>query len=111
VLKVFVNWTKYCDEQLFQQEWRIQGFCVDYQFMKNVKAAGNIWNIVMDFVLALFPWMIIWKLNIQKWEKVGLCATMSLGMMVAVVSAVRQWWMDAPSNNTYDDGYYCTSDT
>lgn len=107
VLKVFMNWPKYCGNKDYQNYWRMQGFCVDYGIATGVKIAGNIWNIVMDFALALFPWIVIWKLNIKRWEKVGLCATLSLGIIVAIISAIRQAWQDNPANSKLDDWYYC----
>lgn len=109
VFKVFMNWPKYCDNKDYQNWWRMQGFCVDLGVATGVKVAGNIWNIIMDFVLALFPWMVVWKLQIRRWEKVGLCATLSLGILVAVISAIRQAWQDNPANSKLDDWYYCES--
>ncbi|KAK9771792.1 hypothetical protein SCAR479_11580 [Seiridium cardinale] len=106
VLKVFMNWSQYCDEPADQNYWRMQGFCLNYEAVSRTKAAGNIWNIIMDFVLALFPWMVIWKLKISQWEKIGLCGTMSLGVVVAVISAIRQAWMDNPASTQYDDLYF-----
>ncbi|KAI0177328.1 hypothetical protein BJ166DRAFT_21156 [Pestalotiopsis sp. NC0098] len=106
VLKVFMNWPKYCDNKDYQNWWRMQGFCIDLGIATGVKVAGNIWNIIMDFVLALFPWMVVWKLQIRRWEKVGLCATLSLGILVAVISAIRQAWQDNPANSKLDDWYY-----
>jgi hypothetical protein len=35
----------------------------------------------MDFVFAMFPWLITRSLGMRRVEKVGLCLTMSLGMM------------------------------
>lgn len=35
----------------------------------------------MDFAFAIFPWFVTWRLNLKKAEKVGLCVTLSLGMM------------------------------
>jgi hypothetical protein len=32
----------------------------------------------MDFVLASFPWILTWNLDMRKSEKIGLCVTMSL---------------------------------
>jgi hypothetical protein len=107
ILKVFMNWSRYCGLAAYQNDWRMSGFCINYDVVSRTKAAGNIWNIIMDFVLALFPWMVIWKLKISKWEKIGLCGTMSLGVVVAVISAVRQSWMDNPANSNYDDWYFC----
>jgi hypothetical protein len=35
----------------------------------------------MDFVLALLPWMILWKLEMKKREKVGIALAMSMGVL------------------------------
>lgn len=40
-----------------------------------------VYNIIMDFVFASFPWLITRSLEMRRAEKVGLCLTMSLGMM------------------------------
>lgn len=37
----------------------------------------------MDFTFATFPWLIVRKLEMRQAEKIGLCITMSLGMMYA----------------------------
>ncbi|ESZ97602.1 hypothetical protein SBOR_2003 [Sclerotinia borealis F-4128] len=106
VLKVFVDWSKYCGKDGYQNDWRMSGFCVDYQAAYNIKVAGNIFNIVADFVLALFPWMVTWKLRISLKEKIALCITMSLGVVVAIISAVRTAWMQDPSVDAYNDYYF-----
>jgi hypothetical protein len=41
----------------------------------------TVYNIIMDFVFACFPWLIVRTLEMKKAEKIGLCLTMSLGMM------------------------------
>jgi hypothetical protein len=58
----------------------------------------------MDFVLALFPWIITWDLDMRKVEKIGLCVTMSLGMVVAIVAAIRTGWKDGA--NVKDEWYF-----
>lgn len=40
-----------------------------------------VYNIVMDFVFALFPWCITYRLNLKRAEKIALCVTLSLGMV------------------------------
>jgi hypothetical protein len=34
-----------------------------------------------DFVLALLPWTIVWKLQMRKKEKLGVAFAMSLGIL------------------------------
>lgn len=35
----------------------------------------------MEFILALLPWKIIWKLQMQRKEKVGVALAMSMGIL------------------------------
>lgn len=63
-----------------------------------------VYNIIMDFILASFPWIITWNLGMRKIEKIGLCATMSLGMIVAIIAAVRTNWKD--EGNIKDEWYF-----
>ena len=35
----------------------------------------------MDIVLALLPWTIIWKLTMQRMEKIGVAVGMSMGIV------------------------------
>lgn len=35
----------------------------------------------MDFILALLPWLIIWKLEMKKREKIGIALAMSMGVL------------------------------
>jgi hypothetical protein len=39
------------------------------------------WSTFTDFWLALFPWILIWKLQMKKVEKIGVCVAMSLGVL------------------------------
>lgn len=61
----------------------------------------------MDFVLALFPWLVTWKLRIKRLEKIGICVTMSLGVIVAIISTWRTAYMMSPDLNNYDAMYFC----
>jgi hypothetical protein len=63
-----------------------------------------VYNIIMDFVLASFPWLITWGLDMRRVEKIGLCVTMSLGMIVAIVAAIRTGWKDG--GNPKDEWYF-----
>lgn len=46
----------------------------------------------MDFVFASFPWIITYNMDLKRREKIGLCLTMSLGMVVAIESTIRNEW-------------------
>jgi hypothetical protein len=36
----------------------------------------------MDFFLALFPWFVLWNLNIKRKERITICVSLSLGIML-----------------------------
>lgn len=36
----------------------------------------------MDFVLALLPWQVIWKLQMKRNEKLGVALAMSMGILL-----------------------------
>ncbi|KAI2607900.1 hypothetical protein GGR54DRAFT_395521 [Hypoxylon sp. NC1633] len=47
------------------------------------------WSAAMDFFLAAFPWVVLWKLNMQKREKITICVSLSLGIMAGICGIVR----------------------
>lgn len=54
--------------------------------------------------MATFPWFITWNLDMRKVEKIGLSLTMSLGMIVAIIAAIRTGWKDG--GNPKDEWYF-----
>lgn len=42
------------------------------------------WSAVLDFVLALFPWLALWNLNMKKKEKYTICFSLSLGILLVL---------------------------
>ncbi|KAH7139878.1 hypothetical protein B0J13DRAFT_558589 [Dactylonectria estremocensis] len=102
VLKVLFQWAKVCDKDGYQNWYRLD-FCIGWQFRDSFKEGGNVYNVIMDFIFASFPWLITRSLEMRRVEKIGLCATMSLGMIVAIVSAIRIAWKDTGNDR---DAYY-----
>ncbi|ERT03314.1 hypothetical protein HMPREF1624_01625 [Sporothrix schenckii ATCC 58251] len=50
-------------------------------------AAG--YSAVMDFVLALLPWKIVWQLQMRRPEKLGVAVAMSLGVVAGATAIVK----------------------
>jgi hypothetical protein len=48
------------------------------RFCSHSLITSSAYNILMDFVFAIYPWLIMWKLDMKKSEKLGLCVVMSL---------------------------------
>ncbi|KAI8943051.1 hypothetical protein NX059_001087 [Plenodomus lindquistii] len=100
--KVIIQWGRVCGNKTYDVSYRFD-FCLDKQVREDVKEGGNIYNVIMDFILAIFPWIITWKLDMRRVEKIGLCVAMSLGMVVAIVAAARISWKDEGNEK---DAYY-----
>jgi hypothetical protein len=64
----------------------------------------------MDFVLALLPWKVIWKLQMKRKEKVGVALAMSMGILsvphlkhpTLTECSPLQCWRDCHSENGCD---------
>ncbi|KAK1982334.1 hypothetical protein LZ30DRAFT_781383 [Colletotrichum cereale] len=100
--KVIIQWGKVCGSKSYDGDYRLQ-ICLQKQTRDDIKEGGNVYNIIMDFVFASFPWLITRSLEMKRAEKVGLCITMSLGMIVAIVSAIRVSWKDVGNDR---DAWY-----
>ncbi|KAK1961036.1 hypothetical protein LY78DRAFT_317487 [Colletotrichum sublineola] len=93
IAKVIIQWGMVCGSKSYDNDYRLP-ICLDKKTRNDVKEGGNVYNIIMDFVFASFPWLITRSLEMKRAEKIGLCITMSLGMIVAIVSAIRVNWKD-----------------
>ncbi|KAJ4393055.1 hypothetical protein N0V93_002262 [Gnomoniopsis smithogilvyi] len=104
VITFFLQWTNYCGHSA--EWWKLPGVCADYDSIVRIKTGRNMWNIITDFVLALFPWMVTWNMRIKRIEKIGICATMSLGVFVAAFSTWRTIYMMNPAVDDYNYGWF-----
>ncbi|KAI1390567.1 uncharacterized protein F4822DRAFT_154594 [Hypoxylon trugodes] len=42
-----------------------------------------------DFFLAAFPWVVLWRLNMRRREKVTICISLSLGVLAGICGIIR----------------------
>lgn len=77
IAKVVLQWAKVCGKSSYDVWYRLD-ICLHPKFRDDFKEGGNVYNIIMDFVLAVFPWVITWNLDMRRIEKIGLCVAMSL---------------------------------
>lgn len=59
----------------------IPGECFDKNISIEYGIFMSAWNAAMDFFLAAIPWTVLWKLNMNTTEKVGIGICMSLGVL------------------------------
>ncbi|KAJ4413375.1 hypothetical protein N0V82_008591 [Gnomoniopsis sp. IMI 355080] len=103
LLKVILQWGKICGSKVYDVWYRFD-FCITDDVRDQVKKGGNVYNLLMDFVFAIFPWIITWRLRMERAEKYSLCATLSLGMIIAISTAVRTYWKD--DDVEHDECYF-----
>ena len=46
-----------------------------------VYANRSAWFVVADFFFAIFPWFVIWELNMKRKEKITVACGLSLGIL------------------------------
>ncbi|KAK7419302.1 hypothetical protein QQX98_003454 [Neonectria punicea] len=64
---------------------------------------------VMDFVLALFPWIALGGLNMKRNERLTICFSLSLGVFAGICGVIRTSGLEALSNSS--NYLYATSDS
>ncbi|KAI6599137.1 hypothetical protein MCOR12_005109 [Pyricularia oryzae] len=71
--------------------WRpmLQGTCWPKEFIIDYNIFTAAYSGAMDIVLALLPWRIIWKLTINKKEKLGVMVAMSMGIFAGAISFAK----------------------
>ncbi|TLD07081.1 hypothetical protein PgNI_10907 [Pyricularia grisea] len=71
--------------------WRpmLQGNCWPKEFIIDYNTFTAAYSGAMDIILALLPWRIIWKLTINKKEKLGVMVAMSMGLFAGAVSFAK----------------------
>ncbi|TWU77291.1 hypothetical protein ED733_004178 [Metarhizium rileyi] len=57
------------------------------------------YSAAADFILALLPWAILWKLQMKKREKFGVAMAMSLGVFAGSIAVVKIQYLVADSDD------------
>ncbi|KAI9658765.1 MAG: hypothetical protein M1821_002325 [Bathelium mastoideum] len=63
--------------------------CFTYAQLQRIIISQAIISIISDFMLALFPIVLLWKVQISLRIKAGLCFLMALGLITAAFCIVR----------------------
>jgi hypothetical protein len=53
----------------------------------------------MDFALALFPTVLIWGLQMNRREKIGVIVAMSLGVLAGITAAIKTSFIPGTSRS------------
>jgi len=67
----------------------MEGTCWPSNVTVIVGIIGCVCSGVLDLVLAMIPWAIIWKLQMRPAEKIGIVVAMSMGIFAAATAFVK----------------------
>jgi len=71
-------------EKLWHPE--VEGRCWSSKIGENYQMFASAYSGLMDIVLALLPWRIVWTAAIFKTEKIGALVAMSLGVVSGIIT-------------------------
>ncbi|KAH7146106.1 hypothetical protein EDB81DRAFT_842367 [Dactylonectria macrodidyma] len=86
----------------------VPGACWDPRININYAIFAGSYSAAADFILALFPWLLIWHLQMRKREKVGVAVAMSLGILASITAAVKTSYL--PDIIRWADFTYSSAD-
>ncbi|KAJ5921117.1 hypothetical protein N7466_009443 [Penicillium verhagenii] len=82
--------------------------CWPTEVFENIALVAGAYSGCMDFILALLPWLIIWNLEMQKRDKIGIALAMSMGVVAAIAAFVKTSKLVNVAQ-VQDFTYFCSS--
>ncbi|KAG8160809.1 hypothetical protein KVR01_009073 [Diaporthe batatas] len=68
---------------------RVDGNCWDRTVVLTLTVFGGAYSAAADFALAIIPWVLIWNMQMNLKEKIGVGICMSLGIVAGATSIMR----------------------
>lgn len=66
----------------------LEGTCWDPRIIVDIGIALGVYSTVTDWALALLPWKVIWGLQMETKEKIGVGIAVSMGILCALTTTV-----------------------
>ncbi|KAJ5692602.1 hypothetical protein N7462_002025, partial [Penicillium macrosclerotiorum] len=74
---------------LWNSELLATAKCWPTSVFETIALVAGSYSGCMDFILALLPWVVLWKLEMKMREKVGIALAMSMGIFAAVTAFIK----------------------
>ncbi|KAF2801191.1 putative integral membrane protein [Melanomma pulvis-pyrius CBS 109.77] len=86
-----------------ERNWNkdLKGTCWKSKVQDNYSIFAGAYSAFLDFVLAMLPWIMIWRLQMNMKEKLGVMIAMSFGFLAGIVAAVKTSYL--PGVGNFDD--------
>ncbi|KAM0270241.1 hypothetical protein ACHAQH_009511 [Verticillium albo-atrum] len=85
---VVMTWAR-CSPVEKNYKFDLPGHCWDARINADYMIFASAYSGIMDIVLALLPWQVLWKLQLNAKEKLGVGIAMSLGIFAGVIAFVK----------------------
>lgn len=74
-----------------QSTWdtTVEGECWGGNTLLNYHIFAAVYSSIMDVVLALLPWKLVWSLQMKRREKAGVAIAMSMGIFAGATSLIK----------------------
>ncbi|GJC85466.1 hypothetical protein ColLi_08304 [Colletotrichum liriopes] len=83
------GWKAACDRPADSYEAVLPGSCWRVQDSVVMAMVSNGYSALVDFILSLLPWPIIWGLGMKRHERIGVAIAMSLGIIAGLVGVIK----------------------
>ncbi|KAK3693205.1 hypothetical protein B0T22DRAFT_361933, partial [Podospora appendiculata] len=67
----------------------VPGTCVDTVPIVHFAVFAGVWSAMTDFILAIFPWFLVWNLQMKLVERCGVCICMSIGILSGIFAIIK----------------------
>ncbi|KAK3386666.1 hypothetical protein B0H63DRAFT_139492 [Podospora didyma] len=102
-LNAMISWVGCIPVQKSWNMMGVEGKCLDLSVIVNIGYVSGGYSAACDFVLALLPWAIIWKLQMKRREKAGVGVAMSMGFVAGIMASIKTAKLNnLASGDSYD---------
>ncbi|KAK3681340.1 hypothetical protein B0T22DRAFT_540227 [Podospora appendiculata] len=110
-LNAMISWVG-CSPVQKSWDMTVQGTCLDLSVIVNIGYVSGGYSAACDFILALLPWPIIWKLQMRNKEKIGVGIAMSMGIVAGIMSSIKTSQLNRlATGDSYDAAHLSIWDT
>ncbi|KAL1893490.1 hypothetical protein Sste5346_006318 [Sporothrix stenoceras] len=67
----------------------VEGTCWSIQTLNKYSLFSSSYSGVMDVVLAIIPWTLLWNVQMRLKEKIGVLVAMSMGILAGIVAFIK----------------------
>ncbi|KAM0335087.1 hypothetical protein ACHAQA_000121 [Verticillium albo-atrum] len=85
---VVMTWAQ-CSPPAKTYKQGLPGHCWDPKINADYMIFASAYSGIMDIVLALLPWQVLWKLQLNIKEKLGVGIAMSMGIAAGVIAFIK----------------------